>query len=127
MAFIIVTYFLTDIAEESGDVHNETFQQNLNDQLLNQTSVQTNANNFYQNIVLMPPVSQPQQEMLTMQKSLTDLIVKIDNQNFTKDCIFSNTPSQSTFSNGGNLEELLNDIESVSLVRYIDCKSRKLN
>lgn len=43
-----------------------------------------------------------------MTKSKTDLIVKIDNQNFV------NTPSQSTFSNGGNLEELLNDIESIS-------------
>lgn len=43
-----------------------------------------------------------------MGKSKTDLIVKIDNQNFV------HTPSQSTFSNGGNLEELLNDIESIS-------------
>lgn len=51
-----------------------------------------------------------------MQKTLTDVIVKIDNQNFNKECVLSNTPSQSTFSNGGNLEELLNDIESVSLV-----------
>lgn len=41
-------------------------------------------------------------------KNKTDLIVKMDNQNFV------NTPSQSTFSNGGNLEELLNDIESIS-------------
>lgn len=41
-------------------------------------------------------------------KHKTDLIVKMDNQNFV------NTPSQSTFSNGGNLEELLNDIESIS-------------
>lgn len=43
-----------------------------------------------------------------MDKSSTDLIVKMDNQNFI------NTPSQSTFSNGGNLEELLNDIEAIS-------------
>lgn len=42
-------------------------------------------------------------------KSQTDLIVKMDNQNF-----FNTPPSQSTFSNGGNLEELLNDIESIS-------------
>lgn len=42
------------------------------------------------------------------EKSKTDLIVKMDNQNFV------NTPSQSTFSNGGNLEELLHDIESIS-------------
>lgn len=45
-------------------------------------------------------------------KSTTDLIVKTDNRNF------QTTPSQSTFSNGGNLEELLNDIESISQVNF---------
>ncbi|CAH0549357.1 unnamed protein product [Brassicogethes aeneus] len=48
-----------------------------------------------------------------LEKSSSDLIVKIDNQDFDQ-INFSNTPSRSTFSNGGNLEDLLNDIESIS-------------
>ncbi|KAJ8931384.1 hypothetical protein NQ314_015709 [Rhamnusium bicolor] len=77
--------------------------------------VQTNANSFYQNMVLVPKSNMPQPEAKAMEKSSTDLIVKIDNQNFNNNAlVFSNTPSQSTFSNGGNLEELLNDIESIS-------------
>lgn len=48
------------------------------------------------------------QEVQLMNKNGTDLIVKMDNYKFT------NTNSQSTFSNGGNLEELLNDIECIS-------------
>lgn len=103
--------------ENPEEIQNETFQQNVGDKFLSQTNnIQSTANNFYQNIVLVPPNSQPQSEIGPMQKSVTDLIVKIDNQNFNRDCVFSNTPSQSTFSNGGNLEDLLNDIESISAV-----------
>lgn len=42
-----------------------------------------------------------------MNKTSTDLIVKLDNRSL-------HAPSQSTFSNGGNLEELLHDIENIS-------------
>ncbi|XP_023310807.1 uncharacterized protein LOC108904616 isoform X2 [Anoplophora glabripennis] len=87
------------------------------DTFLSQKIVQTNANNFYQNMVLVPKSTMPQPETRSMEKASTDLIVKIDNQNFSNNAlVFSNTPSQSqsTFSNGGNLEELLNDIESIS-------------
>lgn len=88
------------------------------DTFLSQKIVQTNANSFYQNMVLVPKSTQPQPESRSMEKASTDLIVKIDNQNFNNNAlVFSNTPSQSTFSNGGNLEELLNDIESISQVR----------
>ncbi|KAF5272054.1 hypothetical protein FQR65_LT05036 [Abscondita terminalis] len=43
-----------------------------------------------------------------LEKTTTDVIVKTDNQNF------NTINSHSTFSNGGNLEELLNDIETIS-------------
>lgn len=87
------------------------------DTFLSQKIVQTNASNFYQNMVLVPKSTKPQPETKSMEKASTDLIVKIDNQNFNNNAlVFSNTPSQSTFSNGGNLEELLNDIESISQV-----------
>ncbi|GJQ77956.1 hypothetical protein Trydic_g2317 [Trypoxylus dichotomus] len=49
------------------------------------------------NMTAMTPVS----------KSSTDLIVKMDNKSFS-------TLTNSSFSNGGNLEQLLNDIESIS-------------
>lgn len=49
------------------------------------------------NLTMMTPLS----------KSSTDLIVKMDNKNFS-------TLTSSSFSNGGNLEQLLNDIESIS-------------
>ena len=42
-----------------------------------------------------------------LEKSGTDVLVKTDNRNFS-------TATNSSFSNGGNLEELLNDIESIS-------------
>ncbi|KRT86224.1 hypothetical protein AMK59_1077, partial [Oryctes borbonicus] len=45
--------------------------------------------------------------MTPVSKSSTDLIVKMDNKSFS-------TLTNSTFSNGGNLEQLLNDIESIS-------------
>ncbi|KAK5638288.1 hypothetical protein RI129_012583 [Pyrocoelia pectoralis] len=44
----------------------------------------------------------------TLDKANTDVIVKTDNQNF------NTLNSHSSFSNGGNLEELLNDIETIS-------------
>ncbi|KAJ8984040.1 hypothetical protein NQ317_012264 [Molorchus minor] len=98
----------------------QQFDQNC-DNYLSQKIVQTNARNFYQNMVLVPKTTKPQPEAKAMEKSSTDLIVKIDNKNFNNNAlIFSNTPSQSTFSNGGNLEELLNDIESISQVRNDD-------
>lgn len=52
---------------------------------------------MYDNLNMMTPMS----------KSSTDLIVKMDNRNFS-------TLTSSSFSNGGNLEQLLNDIESIS-------------
>jgi hypothetical protein len=66
--------------------------------------VSTNATSFYQNMVLVPKP----EEVPAMDKTSTDLIVKTDNH------AFNGTPSRSTFSNGGNLEELLNDIETIS-------------
>lgn len=66
--------------------------------------VATNATNFYQNMVLVPKP----EEIPTLAKTTTDLMVKTDNH------VFNDTPSRSTFSNGGNLEELLNDIETIS-------------
>nr|CAH7717925.1 unnamed protein product [Callosobruchus chinensis] len=66
-------------------------------------------------MVLVPNSTKPQPETEPMDKSAADLIVKIDNQTFSNGLVFSNTtPSHSTFSNGGNLEELLHDIESIS-------------
>lgn len=44
----------------------------------------------------------------SLNKTTTDVIVKTDNQNF------NTLKSRSSFSNGGNLEELLNDIETIS-------------
>ncbi|KAJ8916608.1 hypothetical protein NQ315_000253 [Exocentrus adspersus] len=82
------------------------------DTFLSQKVVQTNANNFYQNMVLVPKPAEPPPESRGMEKASTDLIVKMDNRSFSN-C--APVPlSQSTFSNGGNLEELLNDIESIS-------------
>ncbi|KAK9880673.1 hypothetical protein WA026_011909 [Henosepilachna vigintioctopunctata] len=93
--------------------------------------VHTEANSIYQNIVLVPKKAYLESE--TMEKSGTDIIVKTDNRNFHQDdkpngdgyiAHFSDdfprywanfgTNSRSTFSNGGNLEELLNDIETIS-------------
>ncbi|CAH2005755.1 unnamed protein product [Acanthoscelides obtectus] len=66
-------------------------------------------------MVPVPKSTEPQAETEPLEKSAADLIVKIDNQNFNNGLVFSNTtPSHSTFSNGGNLEELLHDIESIS-------------
>lgn len=77
-----------------------------------QKTVETNAKNFYQNMILVPRkgsgIPDGSSFANSIDKSSTDLIVKMDNRNF------NNTPSQSTFSNGGNLEELLNDIEAIS-------------
>nr|XP_022920471.1 GATA zinc finger domain-containing protein 8 [Onthophagus taurus] len=75
-----------------------------------------NPGHFYPHLDLYPPYEninlRRQQHNLNLMhpisKSSTDLIVKMDNHNFT------NTITSSTFSNGGNLEELLNDIESIS-------------
>ncbi|KAF2880459.1 hypothetical protein ILUMI_25707 [Ignelater luminosus] len=53
--------------------------------------------NYYPGLTLPP-----------LNKTTTDVIVKTDNQNF------NTLKSQSSFSNGGNLEELLNDIETIS-------------
>lgn len=53
--------------------------------------------NDFRNLRMMTPMS----------KSSTDLIVKMDNKSFS-------TLTGSSFSNGGNLEQLLNDIESIS-------------
>lgn len=106
-----------DLGAQFGGAANFQQFQPTCDTFLSQKIVQTNANNFYQNMVLVPKSGQPQPETRSMEKASTDLIVKIDNQNFNNNAlVFSNTPSQSTFSNGGNLEELLNDIESISQV-----------
>lgn len=79
---------------------------------MSQKTVNTNAKNFYQNMILVPRkgsgIPDGSSFADTADKTSTDLIVKMDNHNF------NNTPSQSTFSNGGNLEELLNDIEAIS-------------
>ncbi|XP_064214301.1 pre-mRNA-splicing factor CWC22 homolog isoform X2 [Tribolium castaneum] len=76
------------------------------DEFYTEKVVTTNASNFYQNMVLVPK-SEPS-VVPSMGKTTTDLLVKTDNHPF------DGTPSRSTFSNGGNLEELLNDIESIS-------------
>ncbi|XP_066251772.1 uncharacterized protein [Euwallacea similis] len=81
---------------------------------LSKKVVHTNATNFYQNVVLAPKSTQSPPETQGMEKKATDLIVKIDNQNFSKNLTYSNTTPSTTFSNGGNLEELLHDIESIS-------------
>ncbi|KAH1003068.1 hypothetical protein HUJ05_011012 [Dendroctonus ponderosae] len=78
--------------------------------------VQTDATNFYQNVVLGSKSARPPPEAHALDKRATDLIVKIDNQNFSKPLTYSNTTPSTTFSNGGNLEELLHDIESISQV-----------
>ncbi|CAG9853531.1 unnamed protein product [Phyllotreta striolata] len=90
-------------------------QQFGSDDFVTQKMVKTNSNSFYQNMILVPKTTAPEIELEGMEKSATDLIVKIDNRDFNdKSALLSNTPSLSTFSNGGNLEELLNDIESIS-------------
>ncbi|XP_060533186.1 uncharacterized protein LOC132706101 isoform X2 [Cylas formicarius] len=97
-------------AYEGGPQHfdNET-------NFLSRKMVRTNANNFYQNMVLVAPNTVPPPETKSMEKKATDLIVKIDNKNFNgKSLTYSNTTPSTTFSNGGNLEELLHDIESIS-------------
>ncbi|KAJ3650428.1 hypothetical protein Zmor_016529 [Zophobas morio] len=66
--------------------------------------VSTDATSFYQNMVLVPKP----EEVPPRPKAATDLLVKTDNQPF------NGASSRSTFSNGGNLEELLNDIETIS-------------
>lgn len=47
---------------------------------------------------------------LPLAKSATDILAKTDNRNFDNGVDLST----SSFSNGGNLEELLNDIETIS-------------
>ncbi|XP_030760269.1 uncharacterized protein LOC115885471 isoform X2 [Sitophilus oryzae] len=85
------------------------------DSFLSKKIVQTNASNFYQNMVLVPKNHRKSPvEIKGLEKKATDLIVKIDNQNFSKNLTYSNTTPSTTFSNGGNLEELLHDIESIS-------------
>ncbi|XP_049824601.1 dual specificity protein kinase splA isoform X2 [Aethina tumida] len=80
--------------------------------------VNTSANNIYQNITLVPKSALERPELHGMEKTTTDLLVKMDNVPFgtssENGLVYTNTPSQSTFSNGGNLEELLKDIESIS-------------
>ncbi|XP_050301938.1 homeobox protein 4 isoform X3 [Anthonomus grandis grandis] len=90
--------------------HGNDTEQNF----LSKKIVETNANNFYQNMILVPKNTNPQPTVQSMEKKATDLIVKIDNQNFNKNLTYSNTTPSTTFSNGGNLEELLYDIESIS-------------
>ncbi|XP_076256716.1 uncharacterized protein LOC143194050 isoform X3 [Rhynchophorus ferrugineus] len=85
-----------------------------NEHFYSKKIVHTNATNFYQNIVLGPKNPNSPVEVKSMEKKATDLIVKIDNQNFNKNLTYSNTTPSTTFSNGGNLEELLHDIESIS-------------
>ncbi|VEN42637.1 unnamed protein product [Callosobruchus maculatus] len=102
-----------------GDIeHNPVYFQQFESPCQNYPSKKmmgSNTNSFYQNLVLVPKSTKPQPETEPMDKSAADLIVKIDNQNFSNGLVFSNTtPSHSTFSNGGNLEELLHDIESIS-------------
>lgn len=75
----------------------------------NETSELQDEKNFYPNMVLVPKdAPRAPRSIEPIDKSATDLIVKTDNQHFLS------TPSRSTFSNGGNLEELLNDIEAIS-------------
>lgn len=101
-----------------GDCYASSYQHNIEGQkYYTENSFNTNATNFYQNMLLMPNCNNSMPEAKNLEKSSTDLLVKIDNCHFeNKNSIFSNTPSQSTFSNGGNLEELLNDIETISQV-----------
>ncbi|XP_017772443.1 PREDICTED: uncharacterized protein LOC108559619 isoform X2 [Nicrophorus vespilloides] len=56
-----------------------------------------------------PPPTTFQPEIVPLQKTSSDIIVKLDNQSFN-----SRSSTTTTFNNGGNLEELLNDIESIS-------------
>ncbi|CAG9772726.1 unnamed protein product [Ceutorhynchus assimilis] len=111
---IAISPSLTPLYENNQQVvfpeHNNCEAENF----LSKKIVHTNANNFYQNMVLVPKNLDPQPEATTMEKKATDLIVKIDNQNFNKNLTYSNTTPSTTFSNGGNLEELLHDIESIS-------------
>lgn len=80
-----------------------------NDNYTSEKTVTTDAKNFYQDMVLVPEdTARAPKGINAMDKATSDLIVKMDNRNFY------NTPSRSTFSNGGNLEELLNDIEAIS-------------
>ncbi|XP_044763403.1 uncharacterized protein LOC123320226 isoform X2 [Coccinella septempunctata] len=76
------------------------------------------ATNFYQNIVLVPRPKGGLPESETLEKTATDVLAKTDNRGFASephfDDDFSPGYSRSTFSNGGNLEELLNDIETIS-------------
>ncbi|XP_044261609.1 uncharacterized protein LOC123009394 isoform X2 [Tribolium madens] len=74
------------------------------DEFFSEKIVPTDASNFYQNMILVPNT----EPVPSMGKTTTDLLVKTDNHPF------DGTPSRSTFSNGGNLEELLNDIETIS-------------
>ncbi|KAL3271514.1 hypothetical protein HHI36_021993 [Cryptolaemus montrouzieri] len=105
-----------------------------NPQFTSKKSVSTDATHFYQNIVLVPR-QLSYTECDTLEKRETDVLVKTDNKNFIANhepnggdngyisqfaddfpryCSNFGTNSHSTFSNGGNLEELLNDIETIS-------------
>uniref|UniRef100_A0A6P7GLI2 Uncharacterized protein LOC114343887 n=1 Tax=Diabrotica virgifera virgifera TaxID=50390 RepID=A0A6P7GLI2_DIAVI len=121
-----------------GEIYNNQFRNStgsmldptveINNEINNESNyvsnriVKTNATNFYQNMVLVAKTaSSPEIQVSGLEKSATDLLVKLDNQNFNDTpLVFSNTPSQSTFSNGGNLEELLQDIESISQTKIPD-------
>ncbi|CAH1164779.1 unnamed protein product [Phaedon cochleariae] len=81
---------------------------NLPEDFQSRKIVRTDANCFYQNMVLVSKRLEPEIEVQAMEKSSSDLIVKLDNRDF------GNSASRSTVSSGGNLEQLLNDIESIS-------------
>ncbi|XP_045468153.1 uncharacterized protein LOC123676344 isoform X2 [Harmonia axyridis] len=101
-------------------------------QYISNKIVNTEATNFYQNIVLVPR-PRSLQEVDPLEKAGTDVLAKTDNRGFAVEPnggggdylaqfaddfprYYQNfgTTSRSTFSNGGNLEELLNDIETIS-------------
>ncbi|XP_050512489.1 uncharacterized protein LOC126888355 isoform X2 [Diabrotica virgifera virgifera] len=125
-----------------GEIYNNQFRNStgsmldptveINNEINNESNyvsnriVKTNATNFYQNMVLVAKTaSSPEIQVSGLEKSATDLLVKLDNQNFNDTpLVFSNTPSQSTFSNGGNLEELLQDIESISQISNLQKAAR---
>lgn len=101
-----------------GDCYAASYHQNIEcPKYYTENTLNTNAAHFYQNRLLLSNCNNTLPEVKNMEKSSADLLVKIDNCKFdNKNSILSNTPSQSTFSNGGNLEELLNDIETISQV-----------
>lgn len=83
-------------------------------------SAENDMGHIYQNMILVHENHPNIPEVNTLDKTATDLMVKMDNHNFdSRELVFNNncnTSSQSTFSNAGNLDELLNEIESISQV-----------